>query len=328
MVSDAKKQLVQKLASEIQHSPLVGLLDFQNLPAPQLSKMKRMLRMQGVHMIMTRKRLLNLALQQSGKDKILSLTEKMKGMPALLLSSGNPFALYSLIKKNRSEAPAKPGQTAPRDLMVRAGPTSFAPGPIISELAAVGIKTKVEGGKLAVIQDTVIVKEGQVISQKVSETLKRLDIKPMEIGLTIVAVWEKGLVFDASQLDIDETAFAKSIQEAVQSGLNLAVEIAYPATDIIELLLQKAFNEAKFLSLEQNILNEATADEIIGRIEREALALKEAAGIEIPEKSNEKSHPNLGRVTHEEAAELVEKLKKEGTLREEKHDTDTTKIIF
>ena len=62
--------------------------------------------------------------------------------------------------------------------MIHAGPTSFAPGPIISELAAVGIKTKVEGGKLAVIQDTVIVREGQVISQKVSETLKRLDIRP------------------------------------------------------------------------------------------------------------------------------------------------------
>ena len=314
MVSAAKKELVLKLAAEIKNSPLVGLLDLQNLPAPQLSRMKGMLRKQGVHMVMTRKRLLNRALQESGKEKIQELTDKMKGMPALLLSSGNPFALYSLIKKNRSEAPAKPGQISPRDLMIHAGPTSFAPGPIISELAAVGIKTKVEGGKLAVIQDTVIVKEGQVISQKVSETLKRLDIRPMEIGLTIVAVWEKGLVFDGAQLDIDETAFLQSIQQAVRFGLNLAVEIAYPTAETIELLLQKAFNEAKFLSLEQNILNDATAEEIIGRIEREALALKDAAGIEIPEK--QEAHPNLGRVTLDEAAELVEKLKKEGTLRE------------
>ena len=73
MVSDAKKKLVQKLASEIEKSPLVGLLDLQNLPAPQLQKMKRMLRMQGVHMVMTRKRLLALALGQSNKDKILKI---------------------------------------------------------------------------------------------------------------------------------------------------------------------------------------------------------------------------------------------------------------
>ena len=55
----------------------------------------------------------------------------------------------------------------------------------------------------------------------------------MANGLTIVAVWEKGLVFDASQLDIDETAFMNNIQQAVQWGLNLAVEIAYPTQDTI-----------------------------------------------------------------------------------------------
>ena len=123
-----------------------------------------------------------------------------------------------------------------------------------------------------------------------------------------------------------KAALAKIVEAARLSPDDTVLEVGPGEGALTELLLQKAFNEAKFLSLEQNILNEATADEIIGKIEREALALKEAAGIEIPEKKE--PHPNLGRVTHEEAAELVEKLKKEGTLREEKHDTDKTKIIF
>jgi large subunit ribosomal protein L10 len=328
MVSEKKKKLVQELAHEITKSPLVGLANLEYLPAPQLQRMKAMLRNQNVHLAMTRKRLLRLALEQSGRDNIQLLIEKMKGMPALILSHGNPFALYSLIKKNRSEAPAKAGQIAPYDLVVRAGPTSFAPGPIISEFAAVGIKTKVDGGKLTIIQDTVIVREGQPINQKAADTLKRMDIKPMEIGLTVVAVWENGLVFDSQQLDIDEKVYQQNIQQGVQWGLNLALEIAYPCTDTIELLLQKAFHDAKSVALEQHILTDATAEEIITAIEREVLALKEAAGIEVPEKP-ESAHPNLGRVTLDEAAELVEKLKKEGTLREEKHDDKPgTKILF
>lgn len=316
MVSEQKKQLVQQLVLNIKQSTLIGLIDMQYLSASQLQRMKSMLRQKQVNIMMTRKNLLKLALQQSEKENIMQLAEYLKGMPALLFSEGNPFALYSLIKKNRSEAPAKAGQIAPRDILVRAGPTSFAPGPIISELASVGIKTKVEGGKLAIIQDTTIVREGEEISQKVAETLKRLDIKPMEIGLTVVAVWEKGIVFKASQLDIDEAAFISTLQLAGQEAMNLAVEISYPTADTIQILIQKAFNEAKFLALEESILTDATTEEIIGKIEREALALKDAAGIEVPEKSEEPSHPNLGRVTQEEAAELVEKLKKEGTLRE------------
>src|SRR3989338_10635277 len=181
MVSEIKKQFVQRLVQEIEHSPIVGLVNMQNLPAPQLQTMRTTLGAKKVTIVMARKRLLQRALQQSTKKNIEQLVEHLKGMPALLFSQDNPFILYSIIQKNKSEAPAKAGQTAPKDILVKAGPTSFAPGPIISELAAVGIKTKVDQGKLAILQDAVIVKEGQTISGKVAETLKRLDIRPMEI---------------------------------------------------------------------------------------------------------------------------------------------------
>src|SRR3989344_765014 len=111
MVSQQKKQLVQQLIKDIDQYPIVGVLNLQNLPAQQLQAMRAMLK------------------------------QKVKGMPALLFTKDNPFALNVLIERNKSEAPAKAGQTAPRDIVVKAGPTSFAPGPILSELAAVGIKT-------------------------------------------------------------------------------------------------------------------------------------------------------------------------------------------
>ncbi len=279
MVSAKKKSAVQKLAHDIQKSPVVGVVNLENLPAAQLQVMRSTLKKQKVSLQMARKRLLHRALQESKKENIAPLIEKMKGMPAILLTSSNPFSLYSTIQKNKSEASAKPGQIAPRDLMVKAGPTTFAPGPIISELAAVGIKTKVDQGKLAIMQDTVIVKEGAPISQKVAETLKRLDIKPMEIGLDLVAVWENGLVFAAKQLHIDEAEYAQNITQAAQWAINLAVETAYPAAEVIELLLQTAQREARSLSIEQGILTDQTADEILAKAEREALAVKEAGNI-------------------------------------------------
>ena len=279
MVSTKKKRIVQKLTADIQKSTVVGIVNMENLPAAQLQVMRSTLKKQKVSIMMARKRLLHRALEGSKKDNIAHLIEKMKGMPAVLLTSSNPFSLYSTIQKNKSESSAKPGQIAPRDLIVKAGPTTFAPGPIISELAAVGIKTKVDQGKLAILQDTVIVKEGGVISQKVAETLKRLDIKPMEIGLDLVAVWENGVVFAAKQLHIDEAEYARDITQAAQWAMNLAIEAAYPSVDTIELLLQTAQRGARSLSIEQGILTDQTADEILAKAEREALSVKEAGNI-------------------------------------------------
>lgn len=280
MVSEKKKALVLKMIADIKESPIVGVVDLQNLPAQQLQKMRLTLKKKNVSIIMARKRLLKRALTESKKANIEQLSEKIKGMPALLFSKDNPFTLYSTIQKNKSEAPAKAGQISPRDIVVKAGPTSFAPGPIISELAAVGIKTKVEAGKLAVIADTVLVKEGQVINTKVAETLKRLDIRPMEIGLDLVAVWENGLVFQAKQLHIDEAEYGRNITQAAQWAINLALEAAYPTAATKELLLQKAFREAKAVALESNIINDVTRDELLAKADRQAHEIKKAGKIE------------------------------------------------
>jgi large subunit ribosomal protein L10 len=281
MVSEAKKQQVQALVQDIQQYPIIGLVNLQSLPAQQLQKMRALLLKKDVKIIMARKKLLQLALANSKLENIDQLTAKIKGMPAFIFSKSNPFTLYGTLQRNKSEAPAKAGQIAPKDITVKAGATNFAPGPIISELAAVGIKTKVEDGKLAIIADVIVVKEDEEISSAVAETLKRLDIKPMEIGLDLVAVWEKGTIFDAKQLHIDEAEYSANFTQAASWAMNLAMEMAYPTADTTEMLLQKAFREAKAISLDQNIITDETAAEILAKVERQALAVKDAGNIEV-----------------------------------------------
>ncbi len=291
MVSETKKLLVRQLIKDLQSYPIVGLVNMENLPAQQLQKMKKMLKEKGVKITMARKKLLNLALKESKLENIKELSEKIRGMPAFILTKDNPFALNSIIQKNKSEAPAKAGQTSPKDILVKAGPTNFAPGPIISELASVGIKTKVDQGKLAILADTTIVKEGEIINQKVAETLKRLDIKPMEIGLKLVAVWENGLVFEAKQLNIDEKEYAQNITQAVQWSMNLALDITYLTSETTELILQKAFREAKVVALEGEIVNDITREEILAKAEAQALSVKEAGNIDAQVEPKPKTKP-------------------------------------
>lgn len=279
MVSETKKKLVSGLVKDIKSYPIVGVVNMANLPAQQLQKMRSTLGSRGVKISMARKTLVQLALSESKREGIEDLNKKVKGMPALIFAKDNPFALYGTLQKSKSEAPAKAGQVAPKDIVVKAGPTNFAPGPIISELASVGIKTKVEGGKLAIMSDTTVAKEGTVITPKLAETLKRLDIKPMEIGLDLVAVWENGMVFDAKYLHIDEAEFARNVAQAASWAINLAIEAAFPTSETTELLLQKAFRDAKAVGVESAFLTEETRNEILARSERQAQMVKKEANL-------------------------------------------------
>lgn len=271
-----KKQTVEEFCKLIEEYPIIGTVNMMDLPASQLQTLREKLR-KTVVIRMTKRRLLTIAIEKM-KDKkpgIEKLIPELKGMPAIAFTKENPFALFKIIKKNKSPAPARAGQEAPKDIVVPAGPTPFAPGPVIGELGMFGIKSKVEGGKIAITQDTVVAKEGEKIKPKLAELLTRLSINPMEIGLDLVALFENGEIIPKSVLDIDEDEYYNNITTAAQWAFNLAVEAAWPSAETTELLVQKAFREAKAVALEGGVATKETIGDLIGLATRQANAINQ-----------------------------------------------------
>jgi len=117
-VSDEKKKVVKTFVDLIKEYKVVAAVDVENLPAKQLNNMRAKLRGKA-YLLMTKRRLINKAFDQSGKENITDLSEYLKGMPALLFSNENPFSLFKILKKNKSAAPIKGGQETPKDIIVR-----------------------------------------------------------------------------------------------------------------------------------------------------------------------------------------------------------------
>lgn len=259
-VAQYKKDTVKVVVDKIKEYPIIGIVDMENLPAKQLQAMREKLR-DKVDIFMTKKRLMKIAFEQAEGDKkdITKLTEHFRGMPALIFTKDNPFSLFKILKKNKSSAPAKAGQIAPNDIEVKAGPTPFAPGPIIGELGALGIKTGVENGKIAIKEDSVVCKEGEAISENLAGILTRLDIQPMEVGLDLTGIYEDGTIFTKKVLDIDEEAFMKDFTSAASDAFALSVEIGHFTKDNIGVLITKGQSEAFALGMEAAI---PTADNI------------------------------------------------------------------
>jgi len=279
-VAEYKKKIVKDIADLIMKYPIIGAINVENIPAPQMSIMRAKLRGRA-ELRMTKRRLIKLAIAQV-KDKkkgIGDIEKHLLGLPALLFSNENPFKLFALLKKNQSPAPAKPGQTAPFDIIIPAGPTPFAPGPIISEFGAVGIKTGVEGGKVSVKSDSIVAKQGDKIKPKVAELLARLDVKPMKIGLDLVAVYENGIIYGKDVLNIDEEEFAAKLGNCRRWAFNLAIFTAYPTKDTTKHLIGKAFRDARAICVSQGIVADKIIGDLLAKAEMQASGLKQTANI-------------------------------------------------
>jgi len=277
-VSNFKKEVVGQLVKHLLEYPIVGVLNMENLPAPALQTMKAKLRDKAV-MAMTKKRLMLKAFEEAEKQKpgISKIITHLRGMPALLFTKENPFAISKIIRKSKSPAAAKAGQVALKDILVKAGPTPFLPGPIIGELGSLGIKSAVENGKVTIKEDKVVVKEGETVNATAANLLSRLDIKPMEVGLDLSAVMEDGIIYDRKILDVDEDQFISNITEASQNSRNLAFEIAYPTKETIVDLLIISHRKAKSLGIEAQILNPGIINEILAKAHNQSISIKQLA---------------------------------------------------
>ncbi|HME87233.1 MAG TPA: 50S ribosomal protein L10 [Candidatus Nanoarchaeia archaeon] len=244
--SAEKKDSVDEFAKLLLQYPIVGIVNAETLPSRQLQAMRGKLRSQA-EMKLTKRRLLIRAIEKV-KDKkpgIEALTKYFSGTPVVLFTKENPFKLFKTIQKNKSKSPIKAGQKAPYDLIVPKGPTSFSPGPVISELAGLRIKAGVEGGKIAIKEDALVLKKDAECSQALSGMLMRLGIEPMEIGLNLVAMYENGMIYDQSVLSIDEDKLKADISQAHSWALNLSVEAGIYNKDSVQLLIMKAERGAK-----------------------------------------------------------------------------------
>jgi large subunit ribosomal protein L10 len=274
-VSDAKRKEIKEFVKLVSEYPVVGIVNMRGLPTPQLQAMREQLR-DTVLMRMTKKTLSRIILKEADKGKpgIIALEDNLKGMPAFIFTKSNPFTLFKTLKKRKTTAPAKGGQEAPNDIIVPAGPTPFAPGPVIGELGALGIKSGIDNGKVVVKEDSLVVKEGETISTVLAGILTRLGIEPMEIGLDLIAVYEEGSIFKKDVLNIDEDEYLQNITTAHNWAFNLAMEAGVLTPETTELMLINAQRDAIALILSEAIETKEFIDQILAKAETQAGVLK------------------------------------------------------
>ena len=235
-VSEAKKAKVKELAG-LMKKKTVMVISIKGLPSAQFQDIKKKLRSKATVQVV-KKSLVNFALDHSGVNELRDLVPYVDDSTAMLFSDEDAFVISGILASEKSPAKAKAGQIAPFDIEVKAGPTELLPGPDISALSAVGLAPKVENGKIAVMQDKVILKEGKEVTEAIASIMAKLDIIPFEVGIEPVAAFMEGKVYADIVIDVDKAV--GELEYDFGRAFAFAVDLGIMNSETVDFILGKA----------------------------------------------------------------------------------------
>jgi large subunit ribosomal protein L10 len=271
---------VDALASSIVSKPIVAVVGIRGVPASALQSMRRELRNRNHPIMVATNSTIRHALEKAMTERpaFQPLLAQVTDPTAILSAEGNPFSLYQEFLRTRSPTPARGGEVAPADILVPAGTTSFKPGPIVGELQHAGFPAAIEKGKVILKKDTTIVKAGATISREVAGLLTRLEIFPLEVGLTLRAVVDGSTFYPPEVLSVDLDARRADLARAAAHAIGLAVEIGYPTPQSMPRLLARAHRRALGVALATGYITKETIEPLFAKAMREAAAVGRLMG--------------------------------------------------
>lgn len=283
-VPQGKLDEVAHLVSLLKKYEYISLVQTEQIGSKQFQRIKKALRPKAI-IHMSRNSLMIRAIQTASttKAKLDKLIPYIQGSCSFAFTDISPFELSDLLQQNKAKAPAKAGSVAPENIIIEAGNTGFPPGPLISELGQVGLKTRIQSGSIWITQDHTIVNANDTVTLAQALVMSRLGMEPYEIYLKLTVAYDNGIILSSDVFDIRRSDVLDQLITAAQEGLALALAASYMNAETLPLLLQQASNEARSLSLFAAIPTSDTADQILAQAEHGATALAQAVRGKNPE---------------------------------------------
>ncbi|HMK94684.1 MAG TPA: 50S ribosomal protein L10 [Candidatus Limnocylindrales bacterium] len=274
-VLEEKSTEVDAIKDILKEYKSIGIASLQKVRASQLQELKKT--MAGkVYLRVLKNTLMKLAIDEMDKEDLKKIEEYLEGSNVYLFTDLNPFKLALLLERGKVKTTAKAGDTAAIDVVVPAGNTGQPPGPIISQLNAVGLPTRIESGSVWVSKDTLVVRKGEEINERLAGVLSKLNVKAVELGISMRAVFDNGMIILGAQLKVDVDATRKSLEQSSQEAFALAMGISYPTKDTIGPLLQQAYMKAVALAVSAAVPTKETIGDLIRKANAEMTSLSDA----------------------------------------------------
>jgi large subunit ribosomal protein L10 len=267
-----KAQMYQQLIEIPKKYKVVTLVKINKVRASQILPLRKALKGE-VEFVCVKDKVAKKALEKLNIPGIKGISDELKGQCIFIFTNMSPFKLNVLLAKNKIMMAARGGDIASVDIVVPAKNTGIAPGPMLTEFKEAGIPTKIDQGTIWIQKDTTPVKKGEVINEKLAALLGKLDIKPVEAGISLYTALEDGLKYTADEMVVDVEKIRNEFAQFHQEAISLSIEAAYVTADNITQILGKAAQSARSVSIASGFMTDETKGQIIQKAHSQAQSL-------------------------------------------------------
>lgn len=269
-----KKRLMYKELQELPKSyNVIALSKMTKVRASQLMPLRKKFR-NDIRIRIIKNQVARRAFEKvQGVAGLEDMSKALEGQCALMFTNISPFKLNLIFGQNKIMLAAKGGDISTKEIVIPAGNTGITPGPVLSEFKVANVQTKIDQGTIWVNKDTVVAKPGDVISTALASLMSKLNIKPIEAGISVNLAIAEGLLFKEADLRIDLEEYRNELIKSFQQALALATEAGYATPETVKPMLAKAHQHAKSLAAESGYLTPETADLVLPRAQSKAQAV-------------------------------------------------------
>jgi large subunit ribosomal protein L10 len=271
-----KAQMYQQLLEVPKKYKVIAIVKINKVRASQILPLRKALKGE-VEFVCVKDRVAQKALEKLNIAGIKGISEELTGQCLFLFTNMSPFKLNVLLSKNKIMMAARGGDIASVDIVVPAKNTGIAPGPMLTEFKEAGIPTKIDQGTIWIQKDTTPVKKGETINEKLAALLGKLDIKPVEAGISLYTALEEGLKYAAEEMIVDVAKVRNAFTQFHQEAISLSIEAAYVTAENINQILSKAAQSARSVSIESGFMTDETKEPILQKAHSQAKSVSTKA---------------------------------------------------
>ena len=267
-----KAQMYQQLQELPKKYKVLALIKMNKVRSTQILPLRKILK-DDVEFVSIKDKVAKKALESLDVPGIKEIAGDLTGQCMFIFTNMSPFKLNVLLAKNKIMMAARGGDIASIDIVVPAKNTGIAPGPMLTEFKEAGIPTKIDQGTIWIAKDSTPVLKGEAINEKLASILGKLDIKPVEAGISLFTALEDGLKYAEQEMIIDIEKIREEFSQAHQEAVSLSIEAAYITPENISQILSKAAQSARSVSIESGYMTDETKEQILQKADSQARAL-------------------------------------------------------
>lgn len=271
-----KTQMYQQIQELPKKYNVIALVRMEKVRSSQLLPLRKKFKGE-VEILSIKDKVTQKALKGLKIPSLEKLVDRLVGQCVLMFTNMSPFKLNILLGKNKIMLPARGGDIASIDVLIKAGNTGITPGPILTDFKEAGVATKIDQGTIWITKDSTPAKKGDVISAKLATLLSKLDVKPVEAGISLDSALAEGILYQKEDMIIDVEKYRNAFAQAHQEALSLSIAIGYVTKENIVPILAKAAQGAKSVAIEAGYLSDETKEMVLQKAHLQALALASKA---------------------------------------------------